>query len=535
MFWTVVVLAIIVLAIIAIVILNRFYAKSTRDTALIRTGAGGQKIVIDGGTLALPFLHKIDRMNMRALRLEVNRSGNNALISSDRLRVDVAMEVHVRVMPTPEGIATAAQTFGSRAFREDEMQVLLSGKLIDAVQGEAALRTMDALHEDRTGFVSAVAARLAENIAKSGLMVDSVSLVRLDQTPFSSLDDTNAFNAVGMRRLAELISENRKARITVEADTDIAIRQRQLEQVKQRLKIEREQEETEIAKRLDIEQQRIKADTEIETARTRSGILAEEARIEREREIKQAEIERDLHLRKREMEALTEVEQQKIGNAILIAQRRAEETVEQAKTEAARLQIIEAQENVQTQKDLAVAERARKLARLRAEEEADVDDTRVKSQVSSILALAKAEGQATELKGKAERERLVAEADGKRAQIEAENGQSEALLRSRIEMQKVDRLPEIVTQMMKPVEKIESIRINQIAGLGGGGHGNGGAGGDTSPFNQALESILGMSVQLPMMKKLGDEIGLDFDAQLAGRTADAAGRAASATRSRKDS
>jgi flotillin len=532
LFWTVLVLALIVLAIVVIVVLNRFYAKSTRDTALIRTGAGGRRIVIDGGTLAFPFLHKIDRMNMRSMRLTVERSGNAALITADRLRVDIAVEFHVRVAPTPDGIATAAQAFGSKMFREDEMQALLSGKLVDAVQGEAATRTMDALHEDRTGFVSAVAARLAANLASSGLTVDSVSLVRLDQTPFSTLDDTNAFNAVGMRRLAELISENRKARIDVEADTDIAIRKRQLEQVKQRLSIEREQEDTEIAKRLDVEQRRIEADTEIETARTRSGALAEEARIERERGIKQAEIERDLHLRKREMEAITEVEQHKIDNAILIASRRAEETLQQAKTETARLKIVEAQEAVQTSKDVAAAERARKLALLRAGEEAEVDGTKVKSQVGSILALAKAEGEATEFRGNAERERLLAEAEGKRAQIEAENQQSEALLRSRIEMHKLDRLPEIAAQMMKPVEKIESIRINQIAGLGNNG---GGGGGDSSPFSQALESILGMSVQLPMMKKIGEEIGLDFDAQLAGRTADAAGRAAAATRARKES
>ncbi len=532
MYWTVLVLALIVAAIIGIIILNRFYAKSTRDTALIRTGMGGRRIIIDGGALALPFLHKIDRMNMRSMRLTVDRSGNAALITVDRLRVDIAVEFHVRVAPTVDGIATAAQAYGSKAFREDEMQALLSGKLIDAVQGVAATRTMDALHEDRTGFVSAVAARLADNLANSGLMVESVSLVRLDQTPFSALDDTNAFNAVGMRRLAELISENRKARITVEADTDIAIRKRQLEQVKERLAIEREQEETEIAKRLEIEQQRIRADTEIETARTRSGTLSEEARIERERGVKQAEIERDLHLRKREMEAITEVEQRKIDNAILIANKRAEETVEQAKAETARLKIVEAQEAVQTSKDVAVAQRARKLALLRAEEAAEVDDTRVKSQVSSILAMAKAEGEATEVKGNAERDRLVAEAAGKRAQIEAENRQSDAVLRSRVEMYKLDRLPEIAAQMMKPVEKIESIRINQIAGLGHNGGGSGG--GDTSPFNQALESILGMSVQLPMMKKIGDEIGLEFDAQLAGRTADAAGRAAAATRTKKD-
>ena len=532
MIWTILILAAIVLVVVGIIILNRFYAKATRDTALIRTGAGGRKIVIDGGALAFPFLHKIDRMNMRSLRLLVDKGGNASLITADRLRVDVGVEVHVRVAPTVEGIATAAQTFGSRAFREDEMQDQLSGKLINAVQGEVALRSMDMLHEDRAGFVDAVTARLEKALASSGLTVESVSLVRLDQTPFAALDDTNAFNAVGMRRLAELVSENRRARITIEADADIAIRKRQLEQAKERLTIEREQEEAEIAKRLDIEQQRIRTETEIETARTRSSSLTEEARIEREREVKQAEIERDLHLRKRELEALNEVEQRKIDNAIQIEARKAEEVLEQAKAEMARLKVVEASETVQTSKDIAVAERARRLALMRAEEESDVDDAKVKSQVSSILALAKAESEAAELKGAAERERMVAEATGKRAQIEAENQQSESVLRSRVEMYKLDRLPEITAQMMKPVEKIDSIRINQIAGLGQGG--NGGGGGDSSPFTQALDSILGMSVQLPMMKKIGEEIGLDFDAQLAGRTADAAGRAAAATRPKKD-
>ena len=51
---------------------------------------------------------------------------------------------------------------------------------------------------------------------------------------------------------------------------------------------------------------------------------------------------------------------------------------------------------------------------------------------SSIRALAKAEGEAMELRGNAERGRLVAEAEGKRAQIEAENQQSDALLRARL-------------------------------------------------------------------------------------------------------
>ncbi len=530
MVWFLSLVALIVAAAIVIAVLNRFYVKSTRDTALIRTGAGGRRVVIDGGAMAWPFLHKVDRMNMRSIRLTMERAGANALITSDRLRVDMALEFHVRVQPTEEGIARAAQALGSKAFRDDEMQALLAPNLIDAVQAEVAVRTMDALHEDRSGFVAAVSARLASKLESAGLMVDSVSLVRLDQTPFSALDDSNAFNAVGMRRLAEVISENRKARIDIETATDIAIRKRQLEQVRERLAIERQQEETEIAKRLDVEQRRLQADAEIETARASSNRISEEARIEREREVKQAEIERDLHLRKREMEALTEVETRKLDNSILIAAKRAEETLQQARTETARGKVIEAQETVQTSKDVAAAERARKLALVKAAQDAEVDDRKVKSQVSSLLSVAKAEGQAASMRGDGERERLVAEAVGRRAQIEAENTQSDAVLAARLEMHKLDRLPEITAQMMKPVEKIDSIRINQIAGLGQGN----GTGGGSSPFNQALESILGMSVQLPLMKKIGDEIGLEFDPQIGGRTADAAGRATGAMRVKKE-
>ncbi|MFY9939025.1 MAG: hypothetical protein WAK33_19235, partial [Silvibacterium sp.] len=60
----VIVIAVIVIA-IAVMFLNRFYRKSTRDVALVRTGFGGQRILISGGCLALPFLHKVEEINMR--------------------------------------------------------------------------------------------------------------------------------------------------------------------------------------------------------------------------------------------------------------------------------------------------------------------------------------------------------------------------------------------------------------------------------------------------------------------------------------
>ena len=54
-----------------------------------------------------------------------------------------------------------------------------------------------------------------------------------------------------------------------------------------------------------------------------------------------------------------------------------------------------------------------------------------------------------------------------------------------------------------------------------------------SPFEQALNSVLGMAVHLPAMKSLGAEIGLDFDSQAGSRLADAAGRIHAAATARK--
>ena len=80
--------------------------------------------------------------------------------------------------------------------------------------------------------------------------------------------------------------------------------------------------------------------------------------------------------------------------------------------------------------------------------------------------------------------------------------------------------------MMKPVEKIDSIRIHQIGGMG---HGSDPRDGVNGAFGAAMDQILGMAVRLPAMKQMGEEIGLDFDAALAGRTADYANRIKSKT------
>ena len=77
------------------VFLNRFYVKASREIALVRTGLGGQRVVLDGGVLGLPIVHKVSEINMRTVRLEVERAGERSIITQDRLRIDATAEFYV--------------------------------------------------------------------------------------------------------------------------------------------------------------------------------------------------------------------------------------------------------------------------------------------------------------------------------------------------------------------------------------------------------------------------------------------------------
>lgn len=165
-------------------ILGRLYRRATREVSLVKTGAGGKKVIMDGGTIVVPLLHEISPVNMKTLRLEVQRTADAALITKDRMRVDVGVEFYVSVNATIEGISRAAQTLGNRTFYVDQLREMIEGKLVDGLRAVAAQMTMDELHENRAEFVQEVQNAVSEDLLKNGLELESVSLTALDQTPF---------------------------------------------------------------------------------------------------------------------------------------------------------------------------------------------------------------------------------------------------------------------------------------------------------------------------------------------------------------
>ena len=414
-----IIVAVVVIAIV-VVFLNRFYRKSTRDVAIIRTGFGGQKTMISGGFLALPFLHKVDEVSMRTIRVEVRRAGEKSLITEDRMRVDAELEFYVRVQPSVEGVATAAQALGSKAFTPDGIRNMLEGRFIDAVQSVAASEKMDTLHEKRAEFVAKVAGLLRDNLAHNGILLDSVSLTRLDQAAFASLDENNAFNAVGMRRLAEIIAVNKKKRAEVEADADISVRQTLLDATKRRLLLGQEEEQAQISQRLEIEKIKASSDAETIRAREEAMVASENARIGREQETRSREIGKQRELRRLEIEAQLSSEIRKVDSSIALSGKQVEEAHAQAAAETARTQVVLAQEKVQTERERAVADRSREMAMKRVMEAGEVAEANADTEATVLLRRAKAEADATCARADAEKSRMLAESEGSRALISSE-------------------------------------------------------------------------------------------------------------------
>ncbi|MEL6127970.1 MAG: SPFH domain-containing protein, partial [Pseudomonadota bacterium] len=352
-------------------VMARLYRRTTREVSIVKTGSGGKRVIMDGGTIAIPLLHEISYVNMKTLRLEVQRNGDAALITRDRMRVDVGVEFYVSVNATEDGVSRAAQTLGDRTFNVEQLREMIEGKLIDGLRSVAARMTMDELHENRSEFVQEVQNTVSEDLLKNGLELESVSLTALDQTPFEALDENNAFNAVGMRKLAEVIAESKKKRAAIEAEADVEVRRAAMEAERQKYLIERDEEQAKIAQVQELETLRAAQEAEIARKREAAEQAQAEARILREREVRAAEIAREQTIRAAEIAKEREVEVADQERQIIIATKSEEESRARASADTARAEATKAKELVETARAVSEAERQKRIALIEAEQEAE--------------------------------------------------------------------------------------------------------------------------------------------------------------------
>ena len=285
--------AIILLALaIAIVVylLHWLYRRSSKEVSFVRTGMLGEKVVISGGAFVLPIIHNITQVGMRTLSINIKRVGDKSLITKDRMRAELVTEFFTKVPPEQRAVATAAQTLGNRTLDPEHLREVVAGRFADALGEVAAKMTLDEIQEGRGQFVKEVTKIANESIGHTGLALETVSIISLDQAPIEMFNPANTFDSQGLTQLTEQIESRKKKRNDITQDTKISIENKNLETVQKELEIKKNEEFSRYQQEREIAIQKAKERTETVKNKAEKEREAEEAEIASQEQIEVAKI-----------------------------------------------------------------------------------------------------------------------------------------------------------------------------------------------------------------------------------------------------
>lgn len=323
-----------ILIAVGVYLLHWLYRHSSKDQSFVRTGSGGERVVMGGGALVIPIIHDITVVNMNAIPIEVRRQGEQSLITKNKMRVDITTEFFVRVIATEQGVSTAARTLGARTLDPVALREVIQGRLVDAMASVTATMTMNEIHENRAAFVKQVADLVKDVLAMNGLELETVALTSLNQADISVFDPSNHFDAEGLTLIVRETEERRKLRNQIENETKVQIKLRDFEAEQRVIEIDRDLEYVRIEQTRDIEAKkaqqaaaieaerstsqiaithsRTKAEEEAERILIAKGRAIDEERIRTENHVKALEIERQRDTELTEISSKTRIENERI-------------------------------------------------------------------------------------------------------------------------------------------------------------------------------------------------------------------------------
>jgi uncharacterized membrane protein YqiK len=472
------VLLIVALAIglLAFLSFTLFYRRADKQTSIVRTGLGGESVIMSSGLMVVPLLHKLIKINMKTIEVPVSRIGADSITTKAHLRVDAKVNFFLRVETTKNDISLAAQTMGNHTFDDAKMLDMFEERCEAALVAVVNKMTLDELHTNKEHFRDDVENFIRNDLASNGLILQSVALKYVNQTATEFFNEQNIFDSQGLTRIKEQIAKDARDQAEAKSKREIEIRELEYEAEANSIDFEKKLVEEQEEKRREINE--IQQKTERDIA---------QARITKERDI--------------------ELFQQR--KSMLIAE--GQKKVAEIWIETDKLKAVAAKtsEEVTTARETAQAERSRTVEIIGTEKEADRQ--RIIAQASADAEKVAAEAAAV---------RYQVEATGKNKLNQAANTLSNEQIDMQVKMNIVKQLPSIVKESVKPLENIEGIKIIQLDGLnnaiGGGGNGRnggggngGGNGGGGSLSDQIVDSALRYKAQAPLVDNLLKEIGID--------------------------
>ena len=594
------------------------YRIPKADIALVRTGGAREKIRITGGLWVNTIIHEIKEISLNTMRIEVVRETSDSLITNDFNRADVEVVFYLKVDPEEDPILKAAQALGDKSMTPETIRELIEPMLDGAIRSVAAESEIQDLLQKRQEFADKVQDACGENLKlDNGLTLDTVSIIRVDQTPIELLNQDNRFDAVGIREITEITAEQERDKEAAIKAKDVAIVQINVEARLRELELEQEQawgesdqqkniaiyaaereaetikfqfemeqsvqereyemkleverariaqEEgvqlrdielelevqtakfaqeqqvqqreieknlvvetaqidqskvvqlAEIAQHLTVQMEKIEQEQTIEVREIEKQLMVEKARIAQEEGVQLRDVERDLTVQTAKFAQEQQVQQREIEKNLVVETAQIDQnkhvelteinkmlTVEQARIgQELRVALTDEDRKIDVankQQLTALAEKEKLVAeaeRMGAEINVTATEQVLGAEWQRDVAIIGAEAQAQPIERLADAvlSEARAKAQGEMAEYEARNVAEQRVLVQEAILELIEEAPDIVEQMMRPVEKIDNIKILDM------GNNDGRGGVNRSSMGRLANALLDTGVISPMLKEL---------------------------------
>jgi uncharacterized membrane protein YqiK len=353
---------------IVIAVLSIFFAVIYRyqmpkaDQAIVRTG--GKKYVVrfqGGGVWINTIFHEVRPISLNTMRLEITRVGKEeSLITSDFMRADITAVFYVKVPPEEESVIKAAQTLGQKTvpvaqlrgiFRIgrkktvkpgqrdveqdlmlENIKLLLEDKVDGALRSVAATMELEELQKERQEFAEEVKKIVTPDLKENGLLLETVTITMLNQTPVTDMDPNNRFDAVGIKEITGIIKAAAVEKEKKVKEADVAITGIDVKAAKQKFTLEQDRSWAEADMQMKIstysaekEAETVKIQYEQELVGTKAGIIKEQelqkVEINKTKEVEIAKAEQEQKVNERIIEKNLVVEIKNIEMGQKVAER----------------------------------------------------------------------------------------------------------------------------------------------------------------------------------------------------------------------
>ena len=375
-----------------LILIARLYRKAKQGEALVVTGAvkNGVKVAF-GGTIVIPVIQKIEKMDITLKTIVISRTGGDGLVCKDNMRADIKVTFFVRVNKTVEDVGTVANSIGcERASHQESLVNLFDAKFSEALKTVGKRFDFVELYNSRDDFKAEILNTIGTDL--NGYALDDCAIDYLEQTPLSDMDENNILDSEGIKKIIDITSTQKIQANHIEKEKEKTLTKQNVEARETVLELEKQLAETEAKQHREVQTVKARESAETEKVREEERLKSEKARIATEEELQVAEQnkEREVLVAQRNKERTDAVEQERVEQAQLLEATEKEKIVELAQIEklkavedekrkiqdvirervAIEKTVVQEEELMKDTRAFAEADRSKKVAITNAEQEA---------------------------------------------------------------------------------------------------------------------------------------------------------------------